>query len=102
MEWESQIRILLLMPYLEKGGVYPLGRWVLLRVRVEVRGRARGKRRRLGRSSPLAVGSRLVGIDASLELPFRLGLNSRVGRRSYNHIGSGYLMHIPRDDMYFP
>jgi hypothetical protein len=56
---------------------------------VGVRVRARGKRRRVGRKSPLGVGSRLVGIDASLELPFRLGLNSRVGRRLYNHIGSG-------------
>jgi hypothetical protein len=71
------------MPYLEKGGVYLLGRWVLRRVRVEVRARGRGKRRRVGRRSTLGIGLEPMEI-----LPFssRIGWSSNIGDMSVINI----------------
>jgi hypothetical protein len=79
MEVESQIRIQLLMPYLEKGGVYPLGRWVLLKVRVGVRGRARGKIGRVRRRSSPRIGLEPVEM---LPLTIREGWRINMGDMS--------------------
>jgi len=64
--------------------------------------RARGKRRRVGRRSPLGVGSRPLGVDAAFDLTeYERGQTARPGGNYKVILGIRYYMHIFTNVDYF-